>query len=181
MKETLAADVAATGISGLRRQFGLPLRILMGIAGLVLLIACANIGSLIARAAARHKEMAVRQALGAGRLRLIRQLLTECLLLPAAGAFWGVLVARWGTTLLVRYISTTRNIVFLNLSLDGRVPWFTLVISVLTGLLFGLLPALRSTRVSLTSAMKGGGALEVGRAARFGTRKWIVASQVARD
>jgi len=180
VKKTLVADAAATGISGLRRQFGQPLQILMGIVGLVLLIACANIASLmLARAAARHKEIAVRQALGASRGRLIRQLLTECLLLSAAGALWGVLFARWGTALLVRYLSTARNIVFLDLSLDRRVLLFTVAVAVLTGLLFGLLPALRSTRVSLTSAMKGSQALEAGRRARFGSRKWIVASQVA--
>ena len=107
----------------------------MAVIGLVLLIACANIASLmLARGAARNKEIAVRQALGASRLRLIRQLLTECVLLSSAGALLGMLFARWGTALLVRYISTARNQVFLDLSLDGRVLGFTVAIAVLTGL-----------------------------------------------
>ena len=157
VKQTLLADSAATGFSGLRQQFEQPLQILMGVVGLVLLIACANIaGLMLARGAARHKEIAVRQALGASRGRLIRQLLTECMMLSVAGALPGILLARWGTTLLVRYISTAQNAVFLDLSFDGRVLGFTVAIAALTAILFGLLPALGSTRVSLTSAMKGG-------------------------
>jgi putative ABC transport system permease protein len=179
-KQSLVADPAATGISGLRQQFRQPLQVLMGVVGLVLLITCANIASLmLARAAARHKEIAVRQALGASRGRLIRQLMTECLLLSSAGALAGILFARWGTALLVRYMSTARNTVFLDLSFDGRVLGFTAAIAALTAFLFGLLPALRSTHVSLTSAMKGAHALEIERSSRFRARKWIVASQVA--
>ncbi len=171
---------AATGTSYLREQFAQPLNILMGVVGLVLLIACANIASLmLARAAARHKEIAVRKALGASRARLIRQLLTECVLLSTAGALLGVLFARWGTSLMVRFISTGDNKVFLDLSFDWRILSFSAGVALFTGLLFGVLPAFRSTRVSLTSAMKGSQAIDAESYAKFRPGKWIVASQVA--
>lgn len=171
---------AAAGTSNLRRHFGQPLAILMAVVGLVLLIACANIASLMfARGVARTKEMAVRKALGASRSRLVRQLLTECILLSSAGALLGMLFARWGSVLLVRFISTANNPVFLDLSLDRRVLAYTGAIAILTGILFGLFPTIRSTRVSLTSAMKGAGAEDAERRARFHPGKWIVASQVA--
>src|SRR6266403_632274 len=179
---TLTAVPVATGSSefGLVRRFERPLDILMAVVALVMLIACANIASLmVARGAARHKEIAVRKALGASRMRLICQLLTECLLLSVAGALLGILFARWGTSLLVRYISTSNNAIFLELSPDGRVLAFTATVALLTAILFGLLPAVQSTRVALTSAMKGRQALEIERPSRFPSRKWIVASQLA--
>jgi putative ABC transport system permease protein len=177
---SLLSTPAATGKSDLRTQFDQPLNILMAVVGLVLLIACGNIASLMfARAVSRSKEIAVRKALGASRLRLIRQLLTECLLLSSAGGLLGFFFARWGTALLVRYLSTAGNNVFLDLSLDGRILAFTAAIAVFTGILFGVLPAFRSTRVSLTSAMKGGQAEQTDRGLRFRPGKWIVASQVA--
>jgi predicted permease len=179
---TLFAVPAANGISeyGLREQFGRPLDILMMIVGAVLLVACANIASLmLARAVARHKEIAVRQALGASRTRLVRQLLTECILLSSAGGLLGIVSARWGSAVLVHSISTTRSAVFLDLSPDARILGFTALLAVMTSVLFGLLPALRSTRISLTSAIKGSQAMEMGWSLRFRTRKWIIASQVA--
>jgi predicted permease len=182
VKRTLTAVPAATGISefGVRGRFEQPLKILMAVVGLVMLIACANIASLmLARAAARHKEIAVRRALGASRTRLICQLLTECVLLSSAGALLGILFARWGTALLVRLLSTSSNTIFLDLSPDARVMAFTGTVAVLTGILFGLLPALRATRVSLMSAMKGSQAVEIKRPLHFRTRRWIVTSQVA--
>ena len=180
LHRTLVASPAATGTSYLREQFSQPLYILMSVVVLVLLIACANIASLmLARAGARQREIAVRKALGASRSRLIRQLLTECLLLSAGGALLGILFARWGTALLVRYISTANNQVFLDLSSDWRILAFTVAIAVLTGLLFGILPAIRSTRISLTSAMKGSDVVERTAHTRVRPAKWIVSAQVA--
>jgi len=180
MKITLRIVPAGTGISGLRGEFSHALQVLMAVVGMVLLIACANLASLtLARGAARHKEIAVRQALGASRTRLIRQLLTECVLLSSAGALLGVLLARWTAALLVRFISTARNTVFLDLSPDTRILGFVLATIVLTSLLMGLLPALRSTQVSLNSAIKGSQSSEAGRDWGFRGRQWIVGSQVA--
>ncbi len=187
VKEKLVATSAATGISViLRQQFDQPLEVLMAIVGLVLLIACANIASLmLTRGVVREKEVAVRLAMGASRWRLIKQLLTECVLVSAMGAIVGFLFARWGTVLLIRSISfhtfyALGNIpVFLNLSVDGRVLGFTAAVAILTAALFGILPALRSTGVSLTSVMNGSRTIKFDRPARFRSRKLIVASQVA--
>jgi len=179
-KIALTAIPAASGISRLRNQFSQPLQIMMIVVGLVLLIACANLGSMtLARAVTRDKEFAVRQALGASHTRLIRQLLTECVLLSSGGALLGALLARWTAALLARSISTAQNSVFLDLSLDTRMLGFVLAGAGLTPLLFGLLPALRSTRVSLSSAMRGSQSGEAGRSLHFHVRKWIVGSQVA--
>ena len=177
----LVASPSATGLSKIRQDYDQPLKMLMAVVVLVLLIACANIASLmLARAATRRKEIAVRLSLGASRFRLIRQLLTECILLSCAGALLGVLFARWGCSLLVHFISTARNPVFLELSLDGRILGFTAAIAVATGLLFGVLPAFRSTRVSLSVSMKGGNqSAETESRSHFRPGQWIVASQVA--
>jgi predicted permease len=180
MKITLRIVPAGTGISGLRGPFSQPLQILMAVVGIVLLIACANLAGLtLARAAARRKEIAVRQALGASRTRLIRQLLTECVLLSSAGALLGILLARWTAALLLRTISTAKNTVFLDLSLNTRILGFVLATVALTSLLISLLPALRSTRVSLISAIKGSQSSEASRDWGLRGRQWIVGSQVA--
>jgi putative ABC transport system permease protein len=177
---TLSAVPGGRGLSDVRQAYNQPLRMMMGIVGLVLLIACANIASLmLARSATRRKEIAVRLAVGASRFRLIRQLLTECVMLSFAGAVLGILFARWGSFLLIRFISTTRDPVFLDMSLDPRILGFAAGIAVLTGLLFGVLPALRSTKVSLSSAMKGGQSSEAESRAHLRPGRWIVASQVA--
>ena len=178
--DTLRAVPAWRGRSQLRRIYSEPLSILMSAAGTVLLIACANIaGLLLARGAARRKELSTRLALGASRLRLIRQLLTECVLLSGAGALLGVLIAQWASVLLVRLISTTNDPVSLTFSLDGRVLAFATAAAAFTGLLFGILPALRSTKVSLTSTMKGAPDNE-SRGRRGGrTERLAVAAQLA--
>ena len=179
LRRKLVPSPAARGPSNLRRTFGQPLNMLMAFVALVLLIACANIAGLIlARATARAKEIAIRTALGASRARIVRQLLTESLLLSALGAGLGLLLARWGTGLLVASLTTDQNPVFVDLSLDGRVLGFTAGVAVLTGILAGLAPALRSTHASLMGAMKSQQA-PIGGRVPFRGGRWIVAGQIA--
>jgi putative ABC transport system permease protein len=177
MTTKLNAAPAATGISELRGTFRDPLRALMAIVALVLIIACANIASLLlARITVRGKEIAIRKALGASRGRLMRQLITESTLLSVLGAAVGLLFARWGGTILVRSLSTGRNPVFLDLSLDRTMLGFCLVVALLTGLLMGVMPALSSTRINVTEAMK---TRTAGDGSRYKSGRWIVAGQVA--
>ncbi len=147
---------APEGISGLRERFSKPLTILMSVVGIVLLIACANIAGLtLARSAARQRELAVRLTLGAGRARIARQLLTESVLLSAAGGASGILLASWSVRSLVAFMS--RGGLWpshLEVHLDLRILAFTTAASLLTGILFGLAPAFRGMRVDLTPALK---------------------------
>ncbi|MBI2535458.1 MAG: ABC transporter permease [Gemmatimonadetes bacterium] len=146
---------AGTGNSGLRARYQRPLVTLMVVVGLALLIACANIANLLlARATARRHELSVRQALGASKLGLARQLLAESLLLSGCGATLGLLFAAGGSRLLVRQLSTSANPVFLDLSLDWRVLGFTAAAAVGTALLFGTAPAFGATRVPPIDALK---------------------------
>jgi predicted permease len=145
------------GLSGLRRNYEIPLQILMVVVALVLLIACANVANLLlALSARRRKEFALRVALGAAGGRVIRQLLTESLLLSAAGGLLGILLASAGGKLLVHLISTGPRTLPLDFVLDQRVLAFTVCLSVLTGLLFGVVPAWRASRVDLNSSLKEG-------------------------
>ena len=170
---------SATGQSRLRTRYERPLTLIMGVVGLVLLIACANIANLLlARAAARRHEISVRLALGASRLRLMRLLLCESLLLSGIGAILGLVFAHWGSRLLVRQLSTSSSTVFLDLALDWRVVAFTSAIAVGTALLFGMAPALRASRVNPNESLK-----EQGRGnatdRRFSAGNLLVATQVA--
>ena len=151
----LQLAAANQGVNHLREGYSQPLYLLMAVVGLVLLIACANLATLIlARATARHREISVRLAIGASPARLMRQLLTESVLLSAIGGALGMLLARWGTQALLALMSRRENQLILDVQPDWNVLLFTLAASVLTGMLFGLAPALRAARVDLASAMK---------------------------
>ncbi len=171
------------GVSSLRTEYSQPLEILMSVVALVLLIACANLANLLlARTAAREKEISTRLALGAGRSRIIRQMLTETLLLSCLGGALGLLFAYWGTRALINFVAAGSSFTSLQSSPDMHVLAFTLAVALLTGLLFGLAPALRVSRVSLAPALKAGSRTVTGDAARFGhfpLAKVLVAAQVA--
>jgi predicted permease len=170
---------AARGLSRIRYRASLPLQILMAVVGLVLLIACANIANLqLARAMVRQREIAVRISLGAGRARLIRQMLTENLLLAFAGGVLGVGLAGWASNGLLTMVPHGAEPLPLDLTPDARVLVFTFIVSVAAALLCGIAPALRATRIALSpSLQEGRGAVSV--ASRSPLARTLVVSQVA--
>jgi predicted permease len=171
-------EAGGVGYTRLRQQFRQPLFILMATVGLVLLIACVNVANLLlARAATRRKEIAVRLALGAGRFRLLRQLLTESVLLSLLGGAVGLLFARVCLRALVTYLPQQTQTA-LDVTPDTRVLLFTLLVSVVTGVLFGLVPAWQATRLNLTASLKDqtGGSTS---GSRLALNKTLVVTQVA--
>ena len=159
----ILVDPGARGFSYWRNAFASSLYTLMAAVGLVLLIVCANVANLmLSRAAARGREMSVRMALGAGRGRLIQQLLTESVILAVAGGALGLLVAYWGSFGLLRLASGGPNPIPLDVRPDARILAFTGAVSFVTAILFGLAPALRATRVQLASALRAQGRNVVG-------------------
>jgi len=168
----------ATGLSSLRQEFSQPLQILMGVVVLVLLIACANIGNLLlARSTARARELGVRQALGAHRGRLIRQLMTESLLLALGGGALGVALGAVAIRVLIRLVSGGADTIPVAAGLDLRVLGFTCAVTILAALLFGTVPAVRATRLSLTDSLKDGRASS-NTSARNPLAKALVIAQV---
>ena len=176
----LKALSAGSGVSSLRQRYAEPLWLLLGLAGLVLLIACANLANLtLARASTREREMAVRLAIGADRGRLIRQLLAESLLLTGIGAVAGLVLAQFLSRYMVAFLTTSDNPLFVNLGGDWRVFGFTAGIAVLTCILFGLTPALRASGAVPASAMRASSRGLTADRGKFGLRRALVISQVA--
>jgi predicted permease len=176
----LGAIAAGGGLSSLRDQYSTPLGLLLAIAGLVLLIACANLANLmLARASAREREIAVRLAIGASRTRLIQQLMTEGLLLAIAGAAGALFLARELSQFLVAFLGSGDNSLFLDVRPDWRVFGFTAFLALLTCVFFSLAPALRATRAQPGDVLKSGSRGMTAGRERFGLRRILVASQIA--
>jgi macrolide transport system ATP-binding/permease protein len=181
---SLAVKDASRGLDQLRRQYSKPLFFLMTMVGLILAIACANLANLLlARAARRRREIAVRLSLGAGRSRIIRQLLTESVVLATMGAVLGLLFAQWGIRGLTLLMANGRDAFLLNVDLNWRVLAVTMGLALLTGLLFGLAPALQLTRVDVTTALKqtraGESKRRLGVGLRVSLSQTLVVAQIA--
>ncbi len=174
-KASINVTSAAGGLSALRSDYRRPLLVVMGIVGLVLLIACVNVANLLlARASGRRKEMAVRLAIGAARNRIVRQLLTESILLAVIGGAAGVALSFWGVSLLQKLFASQ-----LVTTPDARVVSFTAVITLLTGILFGLVPALQSTQIGVAGTLKDSSTAVGQTRSRWGWGKGLVTAQIA--
>ncbi|MEP7346989.1 MAG: ADOP family duplicated permease, partial [Gemmatimonadaceae bacterium] len=174
----------AKGLSGVRRTFGAALMTLMVGVGLLILIICANVANLLlARAVARSREMSVRLALGAGQGRLMRQLLTESLLLGLIAAAAGLGIARWGSRLLLTLVSDGTSAIPIDVGLDWSVLAFTLALSLVTVVLFGLVPALKASRLNVASTLRASTKSVTGaqgsQAGRVPIGRLLIAAQVA--
>jgi putative ABC transport system permease protein len=177
----LTLKPADTGVSSLRGAYATPLWVLLGVTGLVLLIACANLANLmLARATARSREVAIRLAIGASRVRLVRQMLCESLLLAALGAIGGLGLARWFSRALIAFLNTdSSNQFFVDLTPGWRVFGFMSLLAALSCVLFGLTPALRATLASPGETMKQGGRGMSDRHGGASIRRTLVIVQVA--
>jgi predicted permease len=183
-KEELSVADGARGLSPIRALYAEPLTTLMAAVGLVLLVVCANVANLLlARGAARERELSVRMALGAGRVRVVRQLLTESLILGVLGGAAGLLLAIWGSQALLKLAADGPGAIPLDVRMDWRVLGFTLLVTGVTAVLFGLAPALRATRVELATSLRSGGRGTtgglLGGPGRIGAGKLLVVLQVA--
>ncbi len=177
---TLIAIPAGGGVSQLRTTYATPMWILLGATALVLLIACANLANLmLARATAREREIAVRLAIGASRRRIVRQMLSESLLIAGLGAVSGLLVARWLSNTLVAFVSSGDNQLFVDVVLDWRVFAFTAGLGITACLLFGLTPALRATSADPGGTLKTAGRGTTDTRERFSVRRGLVIVQIA--
>ncbi|HEY2468178.1 MAG TPA: ABC transporter permease [Terracidiphilus sp.] len=180
LRFSLKAEPAARGDSPLRKQYADPLWVLLSISGLVLLIACANLANLmLARAGSRQREMALRLSLGASRLRLIRQLLAESLLLALTGAAIGIALAQGLGRVLIAYIGSAQDPVFLPTYPDLRVLSFTFGVALLTCVLFGVAPAIQAANADPGTVMKASGRGLTATRQRFLLRRGLIVSQVA--
>jgi putative ABC transport system permease protein len=179
LKGQLTLLPAAQGRSPIRQQLSDPLKLLFAIVAGVLLIACANVASLlIARATARQKEIAVRLALGASRARIVGQLLVEAVMLAAAGGALGLGIASWTTRFLIGFLPATGTAHVISGSIDRRILAFNFALSLVTGVVFGLVPALRSTRPDLAPTLKDQVGAVIGGSAGVRLRKALVVAQV---
>jgi len=177
---TLTASPAGTGVSNLRSTYATQLWALLGATGLVVLLTCLNLANLmLARSTARGREVAVRLAIGASRRRVVRQMLSESVLLAGFGALGGLLLSRWMSQTLVLFLNARGGGIFLDLTPDWRVFAFMATVTVLTCVLFGLSPALKATRRDLANAMQPGGRSSTEGHEALALRRGLVVVQVA--